>query len=312
MIFQEYKNPRYWIWNGFNIAWNVVHEEGKIAILLLHGFGASSAHWRNNIYFFAKNGYSVYTIDLLGFGKSDQPGIREVGRLDNGIWCDQVIDFISEVIRPINSKEIFIIGNSLGGLTALTCAAVIPNEIAGIIASPLPDPISLKINKTNLNSRYGYLKLKLLKIIFYLIPLEIILFLINKLGIIDLGLKSAYKKKEKIDKDLLDMVRIPSSRRNAAKALRAMCFGMSTRSEKLKSSFLLDTINKIKKVEFLMIWGERDNFIPLFFGKRIAKFYPWVKLEVISDSGHCVHDEDHDKFNQISLEWIKNLNTFKK
>ena len=61
-----------------------------------------------------------------------------------------------------------------------------------------------------------------------------------------------------------------------------------------------------------MIWGERDNFIPLFFGKRIAKFYPWVKLEVISDSGHCVHDEDHDKFNQISLEWIKNLNTFKK
>ena len=79
-------------------------------------------------------------------------------------------------------------------------------------------------------------------------PLEIILFLITKLGVIKLGLNSAYFKK--------------------------------------------------------------DNFIPLFVGKKIANFHRWVKLKIVSNSGHCIHDEDPSVFNKISHEWIRNLKTF--
>ena len=95
------------------------------------------------------------------------------------------------------------------------------------------------------------------------------------------------------------------------RTLRAMCVGMATRSNKLKSSFLLKVIGNVKKVPFLLIWGEKDKFIPLNYGKRIAKLFPWVELKVISNSGHCVHDEDPQLFNKISKEWIEEL-TFKK
>jgi len=307
-ISSKNKSCNYWNWNGFKIAWFVENENDNIPLLLLHGFGANSNHWRKNIKSFAKNGYAVYAIDLLGFGQSDQPGIKDIGKLDNGIWCDQVTDFITDIIRPINSNKIVIIGNSLGGLVALTCAVSIPEEISGIIASPLPDPIVLKINYLKNKSKFKSLKYKLIRLFITLLPIEFILFVISRFKLIYYFLNFAYNKKEFIDKELFDLISIPSKRPSAAKALRAMCLGMATRSNKLKSSFLLKVISKVKKVPFLLIWGEKDNFIPLNYGKRIEKLFPWVELKVILNSGHCVHDEDPQLFNKISREWIEKLN----
>ena len=154
----EENESNYWNWNGFKIFWNVKGQENSHPIILLHGFGASSKHWRNNSNFFAKKGYSVYSLDLIGFGNSAQPGIREIGKLDNGIWCNQVNDFIQQVIRPKTSKKIILIGNSLGSLVALTCAVYLKNEILSVIASPLPDPIVF--NKRELKPNSFFQKIK--------------------------------------------------------------------------------------------------------------------------------------------------------
>ena len=140
--------------------------------------------------------------------------------------------------------------------------------------------------------------------------MEIILFLITKLGVIKLGLNSAYFKKDNIDPELIDLVTKPVLRRTSARSLRAMCIGMSLRDEKFKSSYLLKKLCASKKVPFLLIWGEKDNFIPLFVGKKIANFHRWVKLKIVSNSGHCIHDEDPSVFNRISYEWIRDLKTF--
>ena len=300
----------YWDWNGFKIFWTLKGKENLYPIILLHGFGASSKHWRNNSNYLAKKGYAVYSLDLIGFGNSAQPGINEIGKLDNGVWCNQVKDFIKQVIRPNNSKKIVLIGNSLGSLVALTCAVYLKNEILSVIASPLPDPIKLNRKDSKINLIIEKFKIEFLKIFFKLFPLEIILFLINKLGIIRLGLNSAYFKKENIDKELIDIVRRPVLRKTAAKSLRAMCIGMSTRGNKLKSSYLLEQICLSKEIPFLLIWGDKDNFIPLFLGKKIANFYRWVELKIITNSGHCVHDEDPSLFNKIVYEWIRDLKTF--
>ena len=131
----------YWNWNGFKICWSVTGEGNEIPIIFLHGFGASRKHWRNNLEYFAKRNFASYSLDLLGFGDSDQPGIRQIGRLDNEIWSKQVSDFIKQVIRPKNSEKVILIGNSLGSLVALTCAVSLEDQIAAVIASPLPDQI---------------------------------------------------------------------------------------------------------------------------------------------------------------------------
>ena len=100
------------------------------------------------------------------------------------------------------------------------------------------------------------------------------------------------------------------ARNTAAKSLRAMCIGMSTREKNLTASYLLRKLSLSKKVPFLLIWGDKDNFTPLFLGKKIANFHRWVKLKIISNSGHCIHDEDPSIFNKISYKWIRDLKTF--
>ena len=130
--------PNYWNWNGFKICWSVTGEDNEIPIIFLHGFGANRKHWRNNLEYFAKRNYASYSLDLIGFGDSDQPGIRQIGKLDNEIWSNQVKDFIAQVIRPKNSEKVILIGNSLGSLVALTCAVSLEDQIAKVIASPLP------------------------------------------------------------------------------------------------------------------------------------------------------------------------------
>ncbi|MBO8234177.1 alpha/beta fold hydrolase [Prochlorococcus marinus XMU1419] len=301
----------YWIWNGFKICWNAVGEENEIPIIFLHGFGASRKHWRNNLGYFAKKNYAAYSLDLLGFGDSDQPGIRQIGKLNNEIWCNQVRDFIAQVIRPKSTKKVILIGNSLGSLVALTCAVSLEDQIATVIASPLPDQIQenkkTKIIDKPLLKNFND---KFITIFFIFFPLEIILFLITKLRVIRLGLNSAYFKKDNIDRELIDLVTKPVLRRTSARSLRAMCIGMSSRDEKLKASYLLGKLSASKKVPFLLIWGDKDNFIPLFLGKKIANFYRWVKLKIVSNSGHCIHDEDPSVFNKISYEWIRDLKTF--
>ncbi len=306
----EDDESNYWYWNGFKIYWSVKGKENLYPIILLHGFGANSKHWRKNSNYFAKKGYSVYSIDLIGFGNSAQPGIKEIDKLDNGVWCNQVKDFIQQVIRPKTSNKIILIGNSLGALVALTCSVYLKNEISSVIASPLPDPFLCNKKESKINSIFEKFKIIFIKIFFKLFPLEIVLFLINKFGIIKLGLYSAYHKKDNIDKELVDIIRRPVLRKTAARSLRAMCIGMSTRGSKLKASYLLGQLSHEKKVPFLLIWGEKDNFIPLFLGKKIANFHRWVELKIISNSGHCVHDEDPSIFNKTSHEWIRNLKPF--
>ena len=306
---EKSNESNYWNWNGFKIFWNVKGKENRQPLIMLHGFGASSKHWRNNSKYFAKKGYSVYSIDLIGFGKSAQPGIREIGKLDNGVWCNQVNDFIHQVIRPKNSNKIILIGNSLGSLVALTCAVYLKNEILTVIASPLPDPLIIK-KESKFISIFEKFKIKFVKIFFRICPLEFILFLINKLGIIKIGLNSAYCKKDHIDQELINIIRMPVLRKTAARSLRAMCIGMSTRRYQLKASYLLEQLSHSqKKIPFLLLWGEKDNFVPLFFGKKIANHHRWLELKVIPNSGHCVHDEDPSLFNKISHEWIRDLKT---
>ena len=302
--------PNFWNWNGFKVCWSVLGEDNKVPIIFLHGFGASRKHWRNNLEFFAKRNCASYSLDLIGFGDSDQPGIRQIGKLDNEIWSNQVKDFIAQVIRPKNSGKVILIGNSLGSLVALTCAVTLEDQIAKVIASPLPDQI--QENKKSKTKKLSFKKFqdKFIRIFFMFFPLEIILFLITKLGVIKLGLNSAYFKKDNIDRELIDLVTKPVLRRTSARSLRAMCIGMSTRDEIFKSSYLLKKLCDSKRVPFLLIWGDKDNFIPLFLGKKIANFHRWVKLKIVSNSGHCIHDEDPSVFNRISYEWIRDLKTF--
>ncbi|KAL9161076.1 hypothetical protein ABFS82_08G242900 [Erythranthe guttata] len=112
----------YWTWRDRKIHY-VVQGEGS-PIVLIHGFGASAFHWRYNIPELAKK-YKVYAVDLLGFGWSEKALID----YDALVWRDQVVDFVKEIVK----EPAVLVGNSLGGFTALIAAESLQDQVKGVV-----------------------------------------------------------------------------------------------------------------------------------------------------------------------------------
>eukprot|EP00438_Fugacium_kawagutii_P027758 Skav215991 [mRNA] locus=scaffold4693:58793:63189:+ [translate_table: standard] len=80
---------------GLEIAINYIAagpEDGQ-RILLVHGFGASSYHWRYQVSTLAEQGYRVYSVCLLGYGWSDRAVLQYSGE----VWSAQINDFLNQV-----------------------------------------------------------------------------------------------------------------------------------------------------------------------------------------------------------------------
>ena len=107
--------------------------DGPEAVLLIHGFGANTNHWRFNQPVLAEQAPPVPSICSVS-GRSDQPRARlkmnesECVRYGFDLWGQQVADFCCEVIdRPVR-----LVGNSIGGVVALRAAQLLENA-AGVV-----------------------------------------------------------------------------------------------------------------------------------------------------------------------------------
>ena len=99
---------KYWQWRGHSIYYVQAGEkqpkqlgESQLScppLLLVHGFGASTDHWRKNIAQLQQD-FQVWAIDLLGFGRSAKPNLEYSGNL----WREQLHDFITDY-RPISRR----------------------------------------------------------------------------------------------------------------------------------------------------------------------------------------------------------------
>ena len=71
------------------------NEDRVRPLLLIHGIHAAawSFEWRHNVDYLARD-HTVYTIDLLGFGRSDRPAIRYTSRT----YISLISDFVAQVI----------------------------------------------------------------------------------------------------------------------------------------------------------------------------------------------------------------------
>jgi len=286
--------------------WQVLGPPNERAIVLIHGFGASSEHWRYNAHFFANNGFRVYGIDLIGFGKSEQPSYLRVSFLNNKLWSEQVAAFIKQIVQKSQKGKAILIGNSLGGLTALTASAFHSDLVSAVVAAPLPDPTLMQSFRLDLPNWLQRLKKHIVTFLFKFLPLEFLIQFIIKTKIINAALQLAYCRSIKSDKELLRIVKQPAKRSTAARALRAMCIGMSLRKIKETAPSLLKRLKgSSPRIPMLLIWGRQDKLVPLILGKKIIKQYPWIELLIMERTGHCPHDESPDDFNQYVLNWLK-------
>ena len=308
----DWGESKYWIYKDLKVHFRVTGKESNPSIVLIHGFGASSDHWRNNAEIFASEGFRVFGIDLIGFGKSEQNLKSKIKHLDNQFWANQLTSFLYEIVDIQKNGKVILIGNSLGALTAITTLSEKPELIKTIIAAPLPEPIFINPIKFSFPRWLVKIKSFLIKIVFHLFPLKPLVNLISRTKLINFALQSAYFSSISNDTSLIRIVTVPARRINASQALRAMCIGMSNRPNAAKGPSIIEKIQNLpNRPPILLIWGNQDKLIPIFLAKKLIKLHPWLKLTVINEAGHCLHDELPKQFNQIVLKWLKNLKTSK-
>ncbi len=97
---------------------------GKKALVLLHGGGCDSAllSWRE-VMEQTPADYTVYALDLLGYGKSDRPS------LCGDRFYDSHIDCVRQVAESLGLNSFLLAGLSMGGAIAAGYALKYPQKV---------------------------------------------------------------------------------------------------------------------------------------------------------------------------------------
>jgi pimeloyl-ACP methyl ester carboxylesterase len=290
-----------WHWIGHGCHWRRLGDTGRPALVLLHGFGAGSGHWRRNAGALAAAGWCVYGLDLIGFGASSQPGTHRHLALDNRLWARQVRAFLAEVV----GRPAVLVGHSLGGLVALTCSVYFPTWVRAVVAAPLPDPSLLMAQRRQPRRRPWRRRLKRqgIRLLLRLLPLELAVPLLAHSPLLDLGIQSAYHHPVIGDQDLRRVIARPARRPGAVRALRAMSIGMALRPHRATAVALLQRPGR----PTLLLWGRQDRLVPVEVARQCLGLRSDLVLHVIASCGHCPHDETPAAFHGAVLPWLDRL-----
>jgi pimeloyl-ACP methyl ester carboxylesterase len=282
----------YWQWRDRQIYYVRAGEPHpqRPPLLLVHGFGASTDHWRKNIEGLSQT-FQVYAIDLLGFGRSEKPALQYSGDL----WRDQLHDFIAEVI----GGPAVLAGNSLGGYASLCVAAQRPESAAGVILLNSAGSFS----DSQLPVEPSWQQKLRTKLVRSLLSQKWLIFLVfqntRRKSVIRKTLEKVYVDRSAVTDQLVEEIFRPSCDRGAFQVF-ASIFN-TPQGEKVDR--LLEQLQR----PLLAIWGEGDPWMKVRDrGAKFRQYYPQLTEQYLK-AGHCPHDEVPDAVNAFIESWVLEL-----
>jgi len=283
----------YWQWRGNSIYYVCAGEPqpNKPPLLLVHGFGASTDHWRKNI-IQLQSQFQVWAIDLLGFGRSAKPKQEYSAYL----WREQLNDFITEVI----GQPTVLAGNSLGGYASLCVAAKYHESTAGLILLNSAGPFSNPEGDTQSQSRGNPLGNIMRSFLLQPWASFLLFQYVRRRSIIRKTLNNVYFDPNAVTEQLIEDIYRPSCDRGAADVFNAVF--KTPQGEKV------DVLLSSMQSPLLLLWGEKDPWIKAREkGVQFRQYYPQL-TEYYLQAGHCPHDEVPEEVNDLITDWIVSLN----
>jgi 2-hydroxymuconate-semialdehyde hydrolase len=257
-------------------------EKGKgNPIVLVHGIPTSSFLWRDMIEELSAYG-RVIALDLPGFGFSDPPhdgdyGISNYARL------------LEQFLEALHIEQATLVCHDLGGPISLTYALRHPDKYDRLIILDTflhrdlpPWPLSMRMAKIR--------------------PIGEIFMWLGGKSILRTGLEEGVIDKSRISDGIVKRYYMPDG--NPDKLNRSML-------ETLRIDYMedLEFIEKnLKTIQkpTLILWGEKDVYLPISLGNRIHKDIMGSQMERIPNCGHYIPEDQPELATKLIVAFLRN------
>lgn len=262
-----------------NIHYNDT-EKGDEVVVMLHGSGPGASGWANfnrNIQPLTDAGYRVILMDCPGWSKSDT-------LVNDGSRSHLNARVLKELADALSLNKIHIIGNSMGGHSAVTFALDYPERVSKLILmgggtggasmfTPMPPEGIKRIGKLYREPTMDNLKEMMDIFVYDSSNLTEALF--------QTRLENILARKDHLE--------------NFVKSIKA------------NPKQFPDVAHRLGEIsnETLIVWGRDDRFVPMDTGLRLLNNLLRAELHIFNRCGHWVQWEYADKFNRMVLDFLK-------
>ncbi len=293
-----------WTWQGFPIRYQAAgtRQPDQPIVVLIHGFGASSGHWRKNLEALSEVA-QVYAIDLIGFGHSAKPAPSVSGDLLPGTsvpyrfetWGAQVVDFCREVAQATPQRPALLIGNSVGGIVALQAAVLAPDLVQAVALLNCSLRLLHERKRAGL-PWYRGLGTTVLQSLLGFAPVGRFFFSqVRTRRTVRKILLQAYSRPQAVSDELVELLLEPALTPGAADVFLAFV--------RYSQGPLPEDLLAILPCPALLVWGEADPWEPVALGRELARF-DCVQDFITLPAGHCPQDEAPELVNPLLRNWI--------
>ena len=267
-------------WRGYRIAYT--KRGSGPALLLIHSIhaAASSFEWRFNVDELARK-FTVYTVDLLGFGCSDRPNIPYSARLYTTL--------IADVAAHLVDGPCTLIACSLPAAYSIILGARDPERFPALV---LIEPTGL--TRLNRGATTGG-DVAQLTIDSPVVGTAVFNALVSKRSL-RYHLERLYKNDELVTDDIVDAYYVAAHQPGAKYAPSAF----------LSGHLNIDVRHALRRLRqpTLLIWGEHAVDTPVEDARGFLSLKKDLRLEIIEAVGSLPHDERPARFNELVTEFV--------
>jgi pimeloyl-ACP methyl ester carboxylesterase len=266
--------------DGARVHFQQFGDESDRAILLIHGFTASTYVWKSTAPVLADAGFNVIAIDLLGFGYSEKPR-----------WFEYSIEaqarMVSRFMDRIGLGRAIIVGSSYGGAVAATLALDYPERVEKLV---LVDSVCNDGPKS-----HPLMKLAA----FPLVGEALTPFVMDSKRFAFSRMHSTLDPANHhlITQDRVDSVVRPLAAADAHNSvLETSRHWHADRIE--RDAHLIDQ-------QTLIIWGESDSVVPIRDGYSLHDSILNSRFVILPNCGHLPQEEKSDLFCKLVVEFSR-------
>ena len=258
----------------------------KGKVLLVHGLGASTESFDENVPALVAEGYLVVSVDLPGFGYSVRGRNLDHSQLNRSVLLWQLLDALDGSAEDsIAQMDWTLAGHSLGGGTVAAMAAERADRTAGLIL--IDGALGEMPRRGDLLLAYPPISRWVSVVMEHVVITE---------ARVEGFLTSAFGRAPTEDelKDYLWPLTFPGTARGVSNFVRT------------SKGYPMENLSAFTG-PVLAIWGAEDSWVPVSEMDRIATYLPQLERFVIEGAGHCPNETHVGAFNERMIDFLRGI-----